>query len=75
MKKRTIPRTTKIKDVNVSRKAQRSNRNTNRAVRRERTRAKGATNIFSSIFIIKTSVILFISILLCLPRDINVAKN
>ena len=38
-------------------------------------RAKGATNIFSSIFIIKTSFILSISILSCLPGDTNVAKD
>ena len=36
---------------------------------------KYATNIFSSIFIIKTSFILSISILSCLPGDINVAKD
>ena len=40
-----------------------------------RPKAKGATNIFSSIFIIKTSFILSISILSCLPGDINVAKD
>jgi len=38
-------------------------------------RTKGATIIFSSIFIIKTSFILSISILPCLPGDINVAKD
>lgn len=43
--------------------------------RRDSARTKGATNIFSSIFIIKTSFILSISILPCLPRDINVAKD
>lgn len=57
------------------RKAQISNRNTSIAARRDSARAKGASNIFSSIFIIKTSFILSISILSCLPEDINVAKN
>ena len=42
---------------------------------KDSARAKGATNIFSSIFIIKTSFILSISILSCLPGDINVAKD
>ena len=36
---------------------------------------EAATNIFSSIFIIKTSFILSISILSCQPGDINVAKD
>ena len=40
----------------VSRTAQISNRNTSRAARRDNARAKGATNIFSSIFIFKTSL-------------------
>lgn len=74
-KKRTIPSTTRITEAIVSRKAQISNRNTSIAARRDSARAKGASNIFSSIFIIKTSFILSISILSCLPEDINVAKN
>ncbi len=75
VKKRAIPSTARITEAIVSRKAQISNRNTSRAARRDSARAKGATNIFSSIFIIKTSFILSISILSCLPGDINVAKD
>lgn len=75
VKNRAIPSTARITEAIVSRKAQISNRNTSRAARRDSTRAKGATNIFSSIFIIKTSFILSISILSCLPGDINVAKD
>ena len=54
VKKRTIPSTTRITEAIVSRKAQISNRNTSIAARRDSARAKGASNIFSSIFIIKT---------------------
>ena len=48
VKKRVIPSTARITEAIVSRKAQISNRNTSRAVRRDNTKAKGATNIFSS---------------------------
>ena len=75
VKKRAIPSTAKITEAIVSMKAQISSRNTSRAARRDSARAKGATNIFSSIFIIQTSFILSVSILSCLPGDINVAKN
>ena len=49
VKKRAIPSTARITEAIVSRKAQISSRNTSRAVRRDSARAKGATNIFSSI--------------------------
>ena len=75
VKKRAIPSTARITEAIVNRKAQISNRNTTRTARRDSARTKGATNIFSSIFIIKTSFILSISILPCLPGDINVAKD
>ena len=75
VKKRATPSTARITEAIVSRTAQISNRNTSRAARRDNAKAKGATNIFSSIFIIKTSFILSISILSCLPGDINVAKD
>ncbi len=57
VKKRATPRTARITEAIVSRTAQISNRNTNRAARRDSAKAKGATNIFSSIFIFKTSFI------------------
>ncbi len=75
MKKRAIPSTARITEAIVNRKAQISKRNINRAVRTDSARAKGATNIFSSIFIIKTSFIFSTFILPCLPGDINVAKD
>ena len=57
VKKRATPSTTRITEAIVSRTAQISNRNTSRAARRDNAKAKGATNIFSSIFISKTSFI------------------
>lgn len=68
VKKRATPSTVRITEAIGSRTVQISNRNTSRATRRDSARAKGATNIFSSIFIFKTSFIY--------PSgDINVAKN
>ena len=55
VKKRATPSTVRITEAIVSRTAQISNRNTSRAARRDNAKAKGATNIFSSIF--KTSFI------------------
>ena len=55
--KRATPSTARITEAIVSRTAQISNRNTSRAARRDNAKAKGATNIFSSIFIFKTSFI------------------
>ena len=49
VKKRATPSTAKITEAIVSRTAQISNRNTSRAARRDNAKAKGATNIFSSI--------------------------
>ena len=49
VKKRAIPSTARITEAIVNRKAQISSRKTSRAVRRDSARAKGATNIFSSI--------------------------
>ena len=57
VKKRATPSTARITEAIVSRTAQISNRNTSRAARRDNAKAKGATNIFSSIFIFKTSFI------------------
>ncbi len=57
VKKRATPSTVRITEAIVSRTAQISNRNTSRAARRDNAKAKGATNIFSSIFIFKTSFI------------------
>ena len=57
VKKRAIPSTARITEAIVNRTAQISNRNTSRAARRHNAKAKGATNIFSSIFIFKTSFI------------------
>ena len=54
-KKRATPSTARITEAIVSSTAQISNRNTSRAARRDNAKAKGATNIFSSIF--KTSFI------------------
>ena len=51
VKKRATPSTARITEAIVSRTAQISNRNTSRAARRDNAKAKGATNIFSSIFI------------------------
>jgi hypothetical protein len=54
VKKRATPSTARITEAIVSRTAQISNRNTSRAARRDNAKAKGATNIFSSISVYKT---------------------
>ena len=48
VKRRAIPSTARITETTVSRTAQISNRNTSRAAKRDNAKAKGVSNIFSS---------------------------